>query len=182
MLINDSERFAIENNIRAVKEAQRAAQEAELNRIVDLVRNHMYYTNYTANLGYAPVGQQLERFFPGGEWSVEKNERDKNFDKWFAVYQATTRMRLNNRRTLLTIKFGQAVKNLSVFNTRKGDLALIAVYDNNTPLFLFEATNPLVRDMMNLMNPAFLLNPNSANRYQNSFTLQDFVETIYSID
>ena len=175
----------------SIMEAKIAAERA----IIDDVRNRMYYTEYSPQLGYAPVGQQLERFFANGEWSVADNNGNKDFEKKLAVFKGIAQMKTNNRRFMFTVYFGKAVVNKAQF--KKGNLVLCQININNDIVYRYfmethinsngftnfidamaarRGEKTLAQTKQHIMNMMGAFYGVSANQ----FSLSDFLEMIYS--
>lgn len=170
----DEELYAI--TLDSMMEARIARERA----IIEAVRNTMYYKEYSPELGYGPIGQQLEKFFANGNWHIEDNRAYKNLDKKLAVFKGIARMRGNNRRFMFTVRFGRAIADHIRF--RKGSLVLCQIDMNDNTVYRYfmdaGARGYLSKSMQNIVNMAGFFSGIDPN----GFSLGDFIELIYSIE
>ncbi|MBQ9566180.1 MAG: hypothetical protein IJU98_11400, partial [Synergistaceae bacterium] len=169
-------------------DAMMEAEMAEGEELIEAVRTHMYYSEYPPELGYAPVGTQLENFFSNGEWAIE-DTKDKKYGKKIAVFKGigtlTNRLRRTARRIKVTVRFAAETN----ANSEKKSLVITQIsfnnetvysrsrdYRQNSEIRQFDALYSMLGGG-NAMSGAF-----SDLFGSNKYTLGDFLEMIYNLN
>ena len=166
--------------------AASAAYAANSELINDL-RNYVHYNDYPADVGYLPIGKQLENFFENGQWSEEENNQDysKNFGT-LAVFQGIGRysdhvgiLKYSGRKARITVKFGRALRDLG--RIKQGSFAIVSIAENQNIIYRYERDRGLYNDMQSqlMLDFAAELGGLVGQSTENTISLSSFLSSIY---
>ena len=161
-----------------------AMEEAEKEReIIEAVRNNMYYSDFSPELGYGPVGRQLERYYGNPEWSIETTN-SKDFEKNIAVFSGIARDAITKRRRKIVVRFARAVQD--TYRFKKGNLVLTQIDLGGEVIYRYFMSKSSSREPNAITElrgfAALLATTFGGDGSPNKISLTDFLELIYSID
>jgi hypothetical protein len=142
------------------------------NAFIEEIRNNMYYRNYPPDVGYKPVGRQLEAFLTEPSWSMEQDSEGHPI----AVCKGI--MLIRSRRTRLSVKF-KRIGNQIVINEMLDNQDIIYNYAYDSEI-VGAGRAELNRNLSSIFGAAAAAAGKPVpTSYQNKLTLAEFLEVIY---
>lgn len=163
------------------------ATETTGKELIDIVRNRMFYENYPEDVGYLPLGRQLEKFFDNGQWDTEDDPKfTENFGT-LAIFQGIGHYsnllgitQYGGRKARITVKVGCAQKDINRY-IREGSLAIVSIHENKNEIYLYSLDRGFYGDLQSQMQFDIVMEFGGLVGVKgNEITLTDFLQTIYN--
>ncbi|MBR1485653.1 MAG: hypothetical protein IJ597_00165, partial [Synergistaceae bacterium] len=160
------------------RQTERSAEE-----LIDIVRNRLHYRDFSEELGYGPVGKQCEKFFSNGSWGTGTSG-NKIFENQCVYFKGVAQNWLTNRRYMFTIFFNRVAEDSPRYGLKRGNVMISQINQNDKVVWRFDRMSQVDALKADIQAYEFwgtdLLSNNSANA--NEFTLDEFLEKIYSVN
>ena len=151
--------------------------------LIDFVRNRMYYSDFSSELGYGPVGKQCEKFFSNGSWEIFETE-NKLFERQGAVFKGIAQRLFDNRRFMFKVFFNVAAVDHPRF--KKGHVIISQINMNDNRVYFYNSkqyiNNALQGEIFSELRDYFNMMADFTGVQSNQISLADFLEMIYRFD